>query len=107
MSLRSCVIQTDYICQNLRFVYKIGLCCRKSLKIGVERQRQDNVQTGDKVQVKQTLIPPEKVLLPHPEKKNTNTNSAAPGDRHCELSHFYINLTFCILVNIHFQMDQK
>ena len=31
--------------------------CRKSLKIGVQRQRQDNVQTGDKVQVKQTLVP--------------------------------------------------
>ena len=66
VSLRICVIQTDYICQNLRFVYKIGLCCRKSLKIGVERQRQDNVQTGDKVQLKQTLIPPSP---PTPRKK--------------------------------------
>ena len=75
MSLRSCVIQTDYICQNLRFVYKIGLCCRKSVKIGVERQRQDNVQTGDKVQVKQTLIPPSP---PTPRKKTQTQTQTAP-----------------------------
>ena len=29
-----------------------------------------------------------------------NTNN---GDKHCERSHFYINLTFRMLVNIHFQ----
>ena len=64
--------------------------CRKSLKIGVERQRQDDVQTGDKVQVKQNLISPS-FLTPPP-----------PRNRH-ERSHFYINLTFRMLFNIHFQ----
>ena len=57
VSLCSHVIQTDHICQNLMFVLKLD-CCRNSLKIGFGRQRQDNVQTGDKVRVKQTLIPP-------------------------------------------------
>ena len=42
--------------------------CRKSLKIGVERQRQDDVQTGDKVQVKQTLISPSFLIPPPPQK---------------------------------------
>ena len=29
--------------------------------------------------------------------------TANNGDKHCECSHFYINLTFCMLVKIHFQ----
>lgn len=88
VSLRTCV-QTDYISQNLMLFWKLD-SCRKSLKIGVERQRQDDVQTGDKVQVKQTLISPS-FLTPPP-----------PRNRH-ERSHFYINLTFRMLFNIHFQ----
>ena len=63
VSLRTCV-QTDYISQNLKLFWKLD-SCQKSLKIGDERQRQDNVQTGDKVQVKQTLISPSS-LAPHP-----------------------------------------
>ena len=58
--------------------------------MGVERQRQDNVQTGDKVEVKQTLIPSSPSPPPPPSfrKKNTHTQTqTALDDRH-ELLHF-------------------
>ena len=78
--------------------------------MGVERQRQDNVQTGDKVQVKQTLIP-SSPLPPPPTSEKKNTHTHKHKQRWMTDTNFCIfvsiNLTFRMLVNIHFQMDQK
>ena len=79
--------------------------------MGVERQRQDNVQTGDKVEVKQTLIPssPSPPSPPPPSEKKTHTHKHKQRWMTDTNSCIFvsINLTFRMLVNIHFQMDQK
>ena len=67
VSLCTYVIQTDYICQNLKFDFN-DLCCRKSLKSGVERQTQDNVQTGE-TNSDSHLQTPSSPTPPPPQKK--------------------------------------
>ena len=67
VSLCTYVIQTDYICQNLKFDFN-DLCCRKSLKSGVERQTQDNVQTGE-TNPDSHLQTPSSPTPPLPQKK--------------------------------------
>ena len=63
----SYVIQTDYICHNLKFDFN-GLCCRKSLKIGVEDRHKTTYKENSDSHLQTPHHPP-------PQKKGDTKHS--------------------------------